>query len=237
MILTRALTKSYGSRAVLRGLNLAAEPGAITLLVGTNGAGKTTTLRLLAGLSDPDGGTIAIAGADLQRDRTAALAKLSYLPQTPRFHPRLTVRQVASFYAELRGRPRQAVDQELGAWGLGEYATMPTAQLSGGLRQRLALTVFSLAAAPVLLLDEPGLSLDPEWRDRLQDYLVAQATAGRTVVVTTHLLGEWENRADRCLLIHEGRLGGELPVANLRGAFNGNASSLPTHAELLPICA
>ena len=232
MILTRHLQKSYGARAVLRGLDLIAEPGAVTLLVGANGAGKSTTLRLLTGLSDPDGGVVAIAGHDLRRDRRQALAHLSFLPQAPRFHPRLTVAQVAMFHAQLRGRDRSTVAQALDAWALNEHADVPTARLSGGLRQRLALAVFALADAPVLLLDEPGLSLDPEWRERLQAFLTAEAARGRTVVVATHLLGEWEGRADRCVLLADGRAAGELPPERLREAFrNGCAVPPPRGVE------
>jgi ABC-2 type transport system ATP-binding protein len=233
MILARNLRKSFGARSVLAGLDVAAEPGAVTLLVGANGAGKTTTLRLLAGLAEADGGTIAIAGHDLARDRQAALAHLSFLPQGPRFHPRLSAMQVAKFYARLRGREDHAVADALEAWGLSEFAHVPTAKLSGGLRQRLALAVFTLADAPVLLLDEPGLSLDPEWRGRLQDFLAAEAARGCTVLIATHLLGEWEGRADRCLLIENGRAAGELPPDRLREAFFGQTRPAPGNEESL----
>jgi ABC-2 type transport system ATP-binding protein len=237
MILTRDLEKAFGKRNVLAGLDLVAEPGAITLLVGANGAGKTTTLRLLAGLADPDGGTIAIAGQDLRRARQQALAHLSFLPQAPRFHPRLSTIQVATFYAQLRGRERRDVVRALGDWGLSDFAQVPTAKLSGGLRQRLALAVFALADAPVLLLDEPGLSLDPEWRQRLQDFIAAKAQRGGTVLVATHLLGEWERRADRCLLIENGRAGGELPPDRLRDAFFDPVRPAPRIDEVLAACA
>lgn len=237
MILTRDLQKTFGPRTVLAGLDFAAEPGAITLLVGANGAGKTTTLRLLAGLAEADAGTIAIAGHDLRRSRAQALAHLSFLPQAPRFHPRLSVSQVANFYAELRGRGRRDVEAALDDWGLEEFARVPTAKLSGGLRQRLALAVFALADAPVLLLDEPGLSLDPEWRLRLQDFLTAEARQGRTVLVATHLLGEWESRVDRCLLIAAGRVAGELPPDRLRDAFFGPTKKERLATPPLIVCA
>lgn len=87
------------------------------------------------------------------------------------------------------------------------------------MRQRLALAIFALARAPVLLLDEPGLSLDPYWRDRLAEFLAEEARRGRTVLMATHLLGEWEGRADTCLLMRDGRIAGELPVDRLREAF------------------
>lgn len=219
MILTRDLAKSFGARRVLRGLDLAVDPAGITLLVGANGAGKTTTMRLLAGLTHADAGTIAIAGHDLRRSRRAALERLAFLPQAPRFHPRLTTLQTAEFYARLRGRSRRDAEAALDHWGMLEHAAVPTGKLSGGLRQRLALAVFSVAEASVLLLDEPGLSLDPEWRASLQEYLVDAARRGCTVLVATHLLGEWEGRADRCLLVEHGRSQGELPPDELRRAF------------------
>lgn len=237
MILTRDLHRFFGKRSVLAGLDLVAEPGAVTLLVGANGAGKTTTLRLLAGLAVPDGGTIAIAGHDLIYARSAALSHLSFLPQAPRFHPRLTVAQVAGFYAQLRGRDHGAVTEVLEDWGLTEFARMPTGKLSGGLRQRLALAVFALADAPVLLLDEPGLSLDPEWRERLQEFITSEARRGRTVLVATHLLGEWENRVDRCLLLKDGRCAGELPPDRLRDAFFGREAVLIEPTPELVACA
>jgi len=219
MILARDLSKSFGACSVLRGLDLAVEPGAITLMVGANGAGKTTTLRILAGLSEADRGTVTIHGRDLKKDRSGALAHLSFLPQAPRFHPRLTTMQTARFYGELRGRSQREIETALDSWGVFEFAHVPTSKLSGGLRQRLALAIFALADAPVLILDEPGLSLDPEWRRSLQDFLVSEATRGRTILVATHLLGEWEGRADRCLLVENGRSQGELPPDRIREHF------------------
>ena len=103
MITITGLHKSYGGRRVLDGLDLIARPGEVTLLVGANGCGKTTTLRHLCGLSAPDAGQIVIGSADLTTARMAALAQLSFLPQSPRFHARLTVAEILRFYARLRG--------------------------------------------------------------------------------------------------------------------------------------
>ncbi|MFT3870383.1 MAG: heme ABC exporter ATP-binding protein CcmA [Nibricoccus sp.] len=234
MILTRNLRKSFGSKAVLTGLDFDAEPGAITLMVGNNGAGKTTAMRLLAGLAKPDGGTIAIAGHDMKTARSEALAHLSFLPQAPRFHPRLTAAQVANFYGQLRDHNKNASLAALESWGLFEFKHVPTGKLSGGLRQRLALAVFVLAEAPVLLLDEPGLSLDPEWRMRLQQFLSSEAARGRTVLVATHLLGEWEGKAHRCLLVENGRCTREIQPNRLRDAFfDSSAAEQPPSAKLI----
>ena len=126
---------------------------------------------------------------------------------------------MAAYYGQLRRRTAAEVEAELAEWALMDHAGVMTHQLSGGMRQRLALAVFALARAPVLVLDEPGLSLDPYWRDRLQQYLSAAARAGRTVLVATHLLGEWEGRVDTCHWMKDGRIAGELPADRLREAF------------------
>lgn len=236
MIFVRNLRKSFGARRVLTGLDCEMEPGAVTLLVGNNGAGKTTAMRLLAGLSRPDAGTIRIDGHDLLTARRAALARLSFLPQAPRFHPRLTVEQVAGFYASLRGRERAAVPEALAEWGLTDHARVPSGQLSGGLRQRLALAVFALAATPVLLLDEPGLSLDPASRRQLQSFLTARARTGCTVLVATHLLGEWEGHADRCLRIADGGCADEIAPDRLREAFFQPNPLPPGASRTLTVC-
>ena len=218
MIEVERVTKAFGKRRVLSELDLTVDAGAVHLLVGANGAGKSTLLRILAGLSRPDAGTVRLNGHDL-RDARRALAQLSFLPQSPRFHPRLTTRQVALYYARLRQRTAKEVDEELERWDIVDHADEITHHLSGGLRQRLALAIFSLAHAPVLLLDEPGLSLDPAWRERLQHFLSETARQGTTVLVATHLLGEWEGRAGVCHLLEDGRITRRLPPNNLRDAF------------------
>lgn len=219
MITARGLKKSFGPRDVLRGLELEVTPGVVTLLVGANGAGKTTLLRIITGLCRPDAGHVEVAGRDVVKERLGALAMMAFLPQAPRFHPRLTARQVAGYYGTLRGRTAEEVEAELLTWGLQDHLGATTAELSGGLRQRLAIAVFALARAPVLVLDEPGLSLDPEWRVRLQAHLSAEAHRGATVLVATHLLGEWEGKVDACILLESGRVGGALPPDRLRESF------------------
>src|SRR5690606_1246690 len=89
-------------------------------------------------------------------------------------------------------------------------------QLSGGLRQRLGLAALMLPEAQALILDEPGVSLDPEWRERMQRILLEEARGGRTVLVATHLLGEWEGRASRCIVCEQGRTAREIDPDRLR---------------------
>ena len=219
MITINGLSKSYGRQRVLDALDLDARPGEVTLLVGANGSGKTTTLRQLCGLSSPDAGRIVIGSADLATARMAALQQLSFLPQSPRFHARLTAGEILDFYARLRGLPSSRVAAVQEHWQLQDVRGHATGKLSGGTRQRLALAVLSLPDAPVLVLDEPGLSLDPDWRRFLHAELHAAARRGVTVLVATHLLGEWDGQADRCLVLEGGRVTRELPSSRLREAF------------------
>jgi Cu-processing system ATP-binding protein len=219
MIEITGLTKSYGRHAVLNELALSVAPREIVLLVGANGCGKSTTLRVLAGLSAADAGRIVINGTSLDGDRQAALAGLSFLPQSPRFHERLTVDQILAFYARLRGLSADRVNAVAARWGLDDYRRVVTGRLSGGTRQRLGLAVFDLPDAPILVLDEPGLSLDPDWRRVLQSHLHREAARGRTILVATHLLGEWEGQTDRCLVLDGGLVQREVSSTRLREAF------------------
>ncbi len=220
MITATNLIKNYGRKAVLRGLSFQARPGEITMLVGANGAGKSTTMKLFAGLAVADGGAALIAGHDVRRARRQAQRALSYLPQNPDFHPRLTCLQVLEFYRKLRGGKRDRVSIVLEQLGLTNIAGERTGTLSGGLRQRLGISLLLLPDAPVLLLDEPGLSLDPGWRNRLREILLEEAVRGKTVLMATHLIAEWNGVAHRCLLCQDGRIERELDPSDLPNDFD-----------------
>jgi ABC-2 type transport system ATP-binding protein len=219
MIAAEKLAKSYGPKPVLRGLSLRAEPEEITLLVGPNGAGKSTTMKILAGLIRPNGGRVQVHGFDIVSERIKAQRSLAYLPQSPRFHPRLTCTEVLRFYARLRGASPDRCRSVLALTELSEFARVHTGALSGGTRQRLGLALLLLADAPVLLLDEPGLSLDPGWRKRLQEMLRRETQRGKTVLITTHLVAEWNSVADRCLLCRDGAIERELDPMDLPHNF------------------
>jgi len=205
VIRARHLSKAYApGQPVLENLSFDARPGEVTLMLGPNGIGKSTTLRLLAGLARPDAGEIAIAGYDIAEN--TAREHLSYLPQQVAFHPWMRCEAVLAFYAGLRGVADipGRVRQMLRLVGLEAEAGKRSGALSGGLRQRLGLAVLWLPDAPVLLLDEPGLSLDPHWRQRLKEELRTEAAQGKTVLVATHLLAEWEGVAHRALWVKPG---------------------------------
>ena len=219
MILAEDLTRDYGRKPVLRGISLSAAAGGVTLMVGPNGAGKSTTIKILAGLIRPNAGSARINGLDLVEQTIAAQRSLAYLPQRPSFHPRLTCLEVLRFYARLRGVPLTRCDAMLELTGLTDAARTRTHELSGGMRQRLGIAFLLLADAPILLLDEPGLSLDPGWRKRLQETLRFESRRGQAVLVTTHLIAEWNNVADRCLLCRDGVIEQELDPSDLLLGF------------------
>jgi ABC-type multidrug transport system ATPase subunit len=227
MITIEHLEKKYGVKPVLRDISMVARPGEITLLVGPNGAGKTTTLKVLAGIVRPDNGLARIGAVDIVRDRINAQKSLSYLPQHPHFHPRLTCSEIIRFYARLRGLRSGRCEAMLDFAGLRELARVRAGELSGGTRQRLGLALLLLPDAPVLLLDEPGLSLDPAWRKRLQETLRFEAARGKTVLVTTHLIAEWNDVTHRCLLCLDGVIERELDPSNLAADFDEIAGSTP----------
>jgi ABC-type multidrug transport system ATPase subunit len=235
MIVADNLQKSYGRKVVLRGMSFRIEPGELALLVGSNGAGKSTTMKILAGLACADGGSALICGHDINSARLDAQRAFSYFPQNPQFHPRLSCLDILKFYARLRGISTDRCAPALDQVGLTAAARERTGALSGGMRQRLGLALLLLMHAPVLLLDEPGLSLDPGWRTRLQEILRAEAANGRAILVTTHLIAEWNGIADRCLLCRDGRIEREIDPNNLPGNFDDQTvpcATAPTSGAL-----
>jgi ABC-type multidrug transport system ATPase subunit len=200
------LRKSFGGTAVLQGASFSAPPGTVTALVGPNGSGKTTTLHVLAGLVTPDAGTARVDGADVTTDRASVQERLAFLPQDVRFHDALTPRQVLRFYAGLRDAPADRLDARLEQVALADAADDPCGTLSGGMRQRLGLALLEGADAPVLLLDEPALSLDPDWREVLMERLRERAEAGATVLLATHLLEVWRPIVDQVLRCDDGQI-------------------------------
>jgi ABC-type multidrug transport system ATPase subunit len=219
MIIFEDIHLRLGGQPVLRGFDWQPEAAQLSLLVGANGAGKSSALKVAAGLWRPDSGRIRILDTEgakegaKEHEQTAGVA---YLPQAPAFHPRLRVRELLRFYARLEGQRLVEADLALERFGLESHLRHRSAALSGGLRQRLGLAVLSLTSNPVWMLDEPGLSLDPFWRRRLQEWLREVCAEGRTVLVATHLLAEWNNRADACYLCERGRIVSQLDVTQMQ---------------------
>jgi len=199
------LSKSFGRVQAVDGLSFTVEPGSVTGFLGPNGAGKTTTLRMLLGLVTPDGGTATIGGvryAEIPQPMRTVGAVL----EASSFHPGRTARNHLRVYAAASGIPDRRADEVLAQVGLTEAARRKTRGYSLGMRQRLGLAFALLGNPRVLLLDEPGNGLDPEGIHWLRGFLRSLAADGRTVLVSSHLLSEVQQTADRIVILSQGRL-------------------------------
>ncbi|MCL6552168.1 MAG: ABC transporter ATP-binding protein [Firmicutes bacterium] len=216
MIEIVGLRKRFGATLALDGITASVGAGEFVVLLGPNGAGKTTLLRCLLGLLTFDG-TVRLGGVDVARHGREARRLVGYVPQRPAFPPDLTCVQVLDLFARLRGQPAGE-----GAWlarvGLDDHARTPVRALSGGMRQRLALAVALQSAPAVVLFDEPAAHLDVAARRALHDALRELVAAGRTVIVSTHLVAESLRPATRALVLARGRLVYDGPPQGLGGA-------------------
>ena len=215
-------TKRFGGHAAVEALTFGVEPGEAVALLGPNGSGKTTTLKGAAGLVRPTSGRVFVGEPGRDASEPAARRAISYLPQRVSFPEALTGLEVVEFYRRLRGAARRA--QRRGpAPGVLERRFGParSSTYSGGMIQRLGLAVAALPDTPVLLLDEPTAALDPDGLCAFYGLVERRRREGRTLLFTSHQLGDVERLADRFLLLVGGRLaaslsrGGALAAARL----------------------
>ncbi len=206
MIEFSRISKRYGDSAAVSDVSLAVAPGELVALVGPNGAGKTTLLRMLLGLVRPSGGTASVAGHDVQRDGLAARRQLGYLPQRAVLYGNLSVGENLAFLAALHGLPARRVAEVLDLVRLGDTGDRPARALSGGMAQRLGLAQALLADPPALVLDEPTTSLDPHSVASFKALLKELVARGKTILLSSHILGDVQELADRVAILHAGRL-------------------------------
>ena len=201
--------RAFGAVDAVRGVSLTAAPGRVTGLVGPNGAGKTTLLLMLASLLRPDAGSIRIAGIDPVADPAGARRVLGWMPDALGAWPALTARETVAVSARLYGMTRSdAADRAaalLGHVGLADLADAPARVLSRGQKQRLGLARALVHDPQVLLLDEPASGLDPQARIDLRLLLRGFAAAGRTVLVSSHVLAELQELVDDAVFVVAGR--------------------------------
>jgi ABC-type multidrug transport system ATPase subunit len=204
-----SLTKSFGDRRVLDGLDLDIAAGESVALLGANGSGKTTTLRCIVGLARPDAGRIAIGGVDTGRDPIAARRHASYLPQKSVFPLTLTVRETLAVVAKLRRLAAAGVDREIELSGLAPLADRGVGHLSGGERQRLAMAVAFLPPVDLYLFDEPSANLDPIASRILFQRARQLKRDGRTLLFTTHIPADVRHLATRVVFLRDGKIESE----------------------------
>ncbi|MCL4143361.1 UNVERIFIED_CONTAM: hypothetical protein GTU68_057944 [Idotea baltica] len=199
------LTKRYGDHAVVDDLTFTVEPGRVTGFLGPNGSGKSTTMKMMLDLASADHGWATI-GDKRYRDLKDPAATVGAMIESDAFHPGRSGRNHLRILADATGVPHRRVDEILEDVGLADAARRLAGAYSLGMRQRLGLAAALLGQPPVLILDEPGNGLDPEGIRTLRDRLRAQAAAGGTVFVSSHLLAEVEHLADDVIVINKGQL-------------------------------
>jgi ABC-type multidrug transport system ATPase subunit len=213
---TRGLEKRYGKQTALAGLDLSVPTGVVYGFLGPNGAGKTTTMRLLTGLIHPDGGTIELLGLPFGRGDRKRLFEVGALIESPSFYPYLSGREnLLSLAATGAPTPKNRVEELLDFVGLRDRARDRVQTYSLGMKQRLGIAAALLSDPRLLLLDEPSNGLDPAGIVAMRETLRQLAASGKTVFVSSHVLGEVQQLADVIGIIATGRLVREGPIEEL----------------------
>jgi ABC-2 type transport system ATP-binding protein len=214
MIEVRDLTKRYGRALAVDGLSFGVRPGTVTGFLGPNGSGKSTTMRLILGLDRPDAGQVRIGG-HRYRELRWPLREVGALLEAKAFHPGRTARAHLTALAASNAIAGRRVDEVLSMVGLAGAARKRAGTFSLGMAQRLGIAAALLGDPPVLLLDEPVNGLDPAGIHWIRDLLKSLAAQGRTVFVSSHLISEMALMAEHVVVIGQGRLLADAPVADL----------------------
>ena len=233
VVRTDRITKRYGNRTAVDGVTLAVRRGEVYGFLGPNGAGKTTTLRMLLGLVRPTSGHATVLGAAPGSPR--GLARVGALVEAPAFYPFLSGRDNLRVLARHAGVNEDRVEAVLAEVRLSERADDRSATYSLGMKQRLGVATALLKDPELLILDEPTNGLDPAGMAEMRQFMRSLGEGGRTLVLSSHLMGEIEQVSDRVGVIRDGSLVAEGTVEELRGraGLRVRAAPLQEAARLL----
>ena len=210
IIQVESLSKVYGLRPALRGLDLRIMPGESVALLGENGSGKTTLLRLLAGLSKPSAGSIRVGGWRMPQDAASVRAQIGLVAHRPLLYDNLSARENLDFFGKLYAinseEREERISQVLRQVGLGRRAHSLTRELSRGMRQRLSIARAILHEPHLLLFDEPYTGLDQAAARYLDEILRSARAAGKSVICSTHQLERVTGLAARAIALSGGRI-------------------------------
>ena len=227
MIRLSHLTKQYGAFTAVDDLSIDVREGEVLGLLGPNGAGKTTTMRMVTGFLPPSKGRVSVAGFDLYDHPIQAKQKIGYLPEQPPLYPEMTVRRYLAFVAALKDVPatrtKAAVSLAIERARIGDVADTRISTLSKGYRQRVGLAQAIVHEPPVLVLDEPTSSLDPQQRSDVRQ-LILDLKGRHTIILSTHILPEVSDVADRVVIINRGKVMAVDTPANLAGRLRAGTS-------------
>ncbi len=199
----RDLSKSYGAVRAARGVSLEANAGDVLGLLGPNGAGKTTVLECILGVRRPDAGTVEVCGIDALADGRRARSRIGAQLQNAFLQDKITPREALAFFGSFYSSP-VLPEELLATFGLAEKSADPFDSLSGGQRQRLFLALALVNNPPLVVLDEPTAGLDPAARRDLHQLIGGFRSAGRTVLLSTHLVEDARVLCDRVAILVDG---------------------------------
>jgi sodium transport system ATP-binding protein len=232
MVIVEGLTKIFregrpGEVRAVDGVSFEARPGEVFGLLGPNGAGKTTALRMLSTILRPTSGRVEIDGVDAAARPDEVRRRLGFLSGATGVYDRLTPREQARYYGALHGLEgadlERRVTETLKVLQAEEFADRPCGTLSSGQKQKASLARTVVHDPPVLILDEPTASLDVLVARSVTEFIRGARSAGRTVLLSTHDMGEAERLCDRLAVIHHGRVRAAGTVAEVRAAAGGAA--------------
>lgn len=217
IIETAGLSKRYGQRTAVGGINLHIRKGDIYGFLGPNGAGKTTTIRMLLGLIRPTAGSIRIFGRDLRKNRLDILSRVGSLVESPSYYGHLTAYENLEVQRRILGVSKARIDEVLAAVRLTKEAKRPVKGYSLGMKQRLGIAAAMLSSPELLILDEPTNGLDPAGIHEIRELIKSMPNEyGVTILLSSHLLSEIDLMANRVGVIREGVIVFEDAIEQLR---------------------
>jgi sodium transport system ATP-binding protein len=216
-LVASGLVKRFGGLTAVDEVSFAVNPGEIVGLLGPNGAGKTTTLRMVAGILEPDAGEVRLGDVDVIRQRIAAKRRIGFLSGDTRLYQRLSSREMLWYFGRLHAMGEEAITRRVGHLAreleMEEFLDRPCGSLSSGQKQRANIARAFLHEPDLLILDEPTTALDVISGQFIVQAIRRERGAGRTILFSTHVMGEAEYLCDRIVLLHRGRIidAGTLP--------------------------
>src|SRR6185437_1556512 len=230
------ITKSFGAVRAVQGIDLCVPRGSVYGYLGPNGSGKTTSIRMMVNIYAPDSGRVRIEGVAVG-DKT--MDRVGYLPEERGLYPKMKVRELLEYFAELKRVPKARIAERVKYWlervELGSWSEKKLNELSKGMQQKIQFVVAVIADPPILILDEFSTGLDPVNANLLKDILLDLKSQGKTILFSTHRMDEAERLCDHVCLIDHGRkvLDGTLTAiraaagkSTLRVDYQGDAAVL-----------
>ena len=222
------INKKYGTQQVLNQVSFSIEAGEIVALLGPNGAGKSTLMKIITGYVKPDSGVLSILGTETGTNDLAIKKNIGYLPEHNPLYTDMYVREYLEFVAQIYHVEKQRIEEVIQHTGLSPEAHKKIQQLSKGYRQRVGLAAALIHDPEILILDEPTTGLDPNQLTEIRQ-LIKDLGKDKTLILSTHIMQEVEQMADRVLIINEGKI---LADENLKKLKSGQQQIIEVEFDL-----